>query len=74
VRLTISDTGERADRDPNTELLDPPPAGGPETESGQHSIAVAVRRLNGWLIVENEDRTGTRVHVCLPALPDPAGS
>jgi len=73
VRLTVSDTGERADRDPSAELLDLPAPSDAEGEHGQHSIAVAVRRLNGWLIVENEDRTGTRVHVCLPALPDPAG-
>jgi signal transduction histidine kinase len=72
VRLTISDTGDSADRDPNAELLDLAAISGTEDQSGQQSIAVAVRRLNGWLIVENEDRTGTRVHVCLPALPEPA--
>jgi signal transduction histidine kinase len=71
VRLTISDTGEGTDRDPNAELLDVSATSGSEHEP-QYSIAVAVRRLNGWLIVENEDRTGTRVHVCLPAVPDPA--
>lgn len=71
VRLTVSDTGERSDRDPNAELLNPPLVKGTD-EDPAYSIAVAVRRLNGWLIVENEDGTGTRVHVCLPALPDPA--
>jgi signal transduction histidine kinase len=72
VRLTVSDTGDSTDRDPNAELLDIPASSG--TQDGapaQESIAAAVRRLNGWLIVENEDRTGTRIHICLPALPDP---
>lgn len=70
VRLTVSDTGESVDRNPNAELLDAPTSESADDRHGQHSIAVAVRRLNGWLIVENEDRTGTRIHICLPALPE----
>ncbi len=70
VRLTVSDTGASGTRDPNAELLDPSPVQGTD-DAPAYSVAVAVRRLNGWLIVENENGTGTRVHVCLPALPDP---
>ena len=73
VRLTVSDTGEtadQADQKPHAKLFDATPTDGTTAEIVRESVAAAVWRLNGWLIVEGEPRAGTRVHMCLPAIPD----
>jgi signal transduction histidine kinase len=70
VRLTVSDTGAGLDRDAHMSLLETFPDDGAAMETARENVISAVRRLHGWVIVESEERAGTRVHVCLPVLPD----
>jgi len=70
VRLTVSDTGDLADRDARIRLLEPFPENGDMASGPPENIVSIVWRLNGWLLVEHEGHIGTRVHVCLPAVPD----
>lgn len=71
IRLTVSDTGDGLDRNLHMRLLEPFPGDIRPADAERDSIVSAVRRMHGWLIVESEDRVGTRVHVCLPAVPEP---
>lgn len=71
VRITVSDTGDGLDRHLHMRLLEPFPGDVRPLDAERDSVVSAVRRMHGWLIVESEDRIGTRVHVCLPAVPEP---
>ena len=71
IRITIGDTGDGLDRNLHMRLLDPFPGDIRAADAERDSVVSAVRRMHGWLIVESEDRIGTRVHVCLPAVPEP---
>jgi signal transduction histidine kinase len=71
VRITVSDTGDGLDRNLHMRLLEPFPGDIRPVDAERDSVVSAVRRMHGWLIVESEDRVGTRVHVCLPAVPEP---
>ncbi len=73
VRLTVSDTGDGLERDAHLSLLETFPDDSAATETARENVVSAVRRLHGWVIVESEERAGTRVHVCLPVLPDLVG-
>ncbi len=70
VRLTVSDTGDGLDRDAQLNLLETFPDDGAGMETARENVVSVVRRLHGWVIVESEERAGTRVHVCLPVLPE----
>jgi signal transduction histidine kinase len=71
IRLTISDDGDGLDRNLHMRLLEPFAGDTRPLDADRDSVVSAVRRLHGWLIVESADRVGTRVHVCLPAVPEP---
>jgi signal transduction histidine kinase len=71
IRITVGDTGDGLDRNLHMRLLEPFPGDMRAADAERDSVVSAVRRLHGWLIVESEDRIGTRVHVCLPAVPEP---
>jgi signal transduction histidine kinase len=71
IRITVADTGDGLDRHLHMRLLEPFPGDIRPLDAERDSVVSAVRRLHGWLIVESEDRIGTRVHVCLPAVPEP---
>jgi signal transduction histidine kinase len=74
ARLTVGSTGRRFDCAGYLRLLDPIRGDVPADAAERDSIVSAVRRLYGWLIVESDERTGTRVHVCLPAVAEPEDS
>jgi signal transduction histidine kinase len=65
VRLTVSDTGEGAE----TQLRLTEPFSDNPSGSQRENAVSAVWRLGGWLIVENQEHAGARVHVCLPSMP-----
>jgi signal transduction histidine kinase len=71
IRITVGDTGDGLDRNLHMRLLEPFPGDIRAADAERDSVVSAVRRMHGWLIVESEDRIGTRVHVCLPAVPEP---
>jgi signal transduction histidine kinase len=71
IRITVGDTGDGLDRNLHMRLLEPFPGDIRPLDAERDSVVSAVRRLHGWLVVESEDRVGTRVHVCLPAVPEP---
>lgn len=71
VRLTVADTSDGLDRHLHMRLLEPFAGDIRAADAERESVVSAVRRLNGWLIVESEESVGTRVHVCLPAVPEP---
>lgn len=71
IRITIGDTGEGLDRNLHMRLLEPFAGDIRPLDAERDSVVSAVRRMHGWLIVESEDRIGTKVHVCLPAVPEP---
>lgn len=71
IRITVGDTGDGLDRHLHMRLLEPFPGDIRAADAERESVVSAVRRMHGWLIVESEDRIGTRVHVCLPAVPEP---
>lgn len=71
LRLTVGDTGEGLDRSAHLRLLEPLPGDASAADAERDSVISAVRRLNGWVIVESDEDAGTRVHVCLPAVPEP---
>jgi signal transduction histidine kinase len=71
VRLLISDTGDGLDRAGQLRLLDPIPGDVSAKDAERDSVVSAVRRLNGWLIVESEEGGGTRVNVFLPGVAEP---
>ena len=71
VRLTVADTSEGLDRHLHMRLLEPLAGDIRAVDAERDSVVSAVRRLHGWLIVESEESGGTRVHVCLPAVPEP---
>lgn len=71
IRITVGDTGDGLDRHLHMRLLEPFPGDVRPADAERDSVVSAVRRMHGWLIVESEDRIGTRVHVCLPAVPEP---
>jgi hypothetical protein len=66
VRLTVGDTGRQDDEALWKRVLEP--------EKGAHivhaddCIAAIVQRLGGWLLVENAEGEGCRIHVCLPTM------
>jgi len=71
VRLTISDSGDGLDGHLHMRLLEAIPGDIRAADAERDSVVSAVRRLHGWLIVESEESVGTRVHVCLPSVPEP---
>lgn len=71
VRLTIRNMGEMLDGREQLRLLEPFRGDIPGPDAERDSIVSAVRRLHGWLIVESDRHAGTRVHVFLPAVPEP---
>ena len=72
VRLTVADRGHGLDHASHFRLLDPIRGDVSDVDAERDSIVSAVRRLHGWLVVDSDERAGTRVHVCLPAVPEPA--
>jgi signal transduction histidine kinase len=74
VRLTVSDTGEGVDRDTHMNLLENFPDDSHGAETARENVVSVVRRLHGWVMVESEERAGTRVHVCLPVIADLSGT
>jgi len=71
VRLTVSDTGHGIRREACARIAEPCPNLEPAdalTGARAPSIIDVVRQMGGWLLVESELRTGTRVHICLPAI------
>jgi len=74
VRLTVSDTGDTGEHDAEMGLLKPVAAQGADVDEPRQTVVSLVRRLNGWIILENEPRAGARVHVCLPCVPVTIGS
>ncbi len=71
IRITVGDTGDGLDRNLHMRLLEPFAGDIRPLDAERDSVVSAVRRMHGWLIVESEDRIGTKVHVCLPAVPEP---
>jgi signal transduction histidine kinase len=69
VRLSVSDTGAEPTRDVYRRITQPF-AISRQTGLPDDSIVSRVRRLGGWVFVENLVHTGSRVHICLPLLDD----
>jgi hypothetical protein len=68
ARLSISGTVPASARDLYHRVAYPVAAGeAPET---MESLAALVRRVGGWVFVENFIRTGSRIHICLPLATD----
>lgn len=71
LRLSVADTGDGLDRGAHVRLLEPLPGDASAADAERDSVISAVRRLHGWVIVESDEDAGTRVHVFLPAVPEP---
>jgi signal transduction histidine kinase len=68
ARLSISGTVMASARDLYHRIAYPVPTGDP---SGvMESLAARVRRVGGWIFVENLVRAGSRIHLCLPLATD----
>jgi len=65
IRISVNDTGVGPAGDAYRRIADPAVAPNQPGLPGE-SVASRVRRLGGWVIVENFVQAGSRVHVCLP--------